>query len=89
MLDFWLYTETQERTIVIAKRPSGRSKFPHIYSGSPSGAALRYHLLPNRVCFSEVVQKWEVREKKKKPKNNPASTTMKSPAAAEHKGFGF
>jgi hypothetical protein len=81
-LDFWLYTETQERTIVIAKRPSGRSKFPHIYSGSPSGAALRYHLLPNRVCFSEVVQKWEVREKKKKTKKQPCINNYEIPCSS-------
>lgn len=56
-------------------------KIPHVYSGSPSGAALRYHLLPNRVCFSEAVRSGRLGKK------NPASTTAKSPSSLSTKGL--
>lgn len=53
-------------------------KIPHVYSGSPSGAALRYHLLPNRVCFSEAVRSGRLGKKKKKTLHQP----LQNPPAA-------
>lgn len=58
-------------------------KIPHVYSGSPSGAALRYHLLPNRVCFSEAVRSGRLGKK------NPCINHCKIPQQPEHKGFEF
>lgn len=45
--------------MVIARRPSGLSKFPTSILGLPLGQLLRYHLLPNSL-FLRSCKKWEV-----------------------------
>lgn len=97
LLDFWLrpvwptvYRETEEGAVVIAKRPSGLSKFPTSILVLPLGQLLDTIFCQIRVCFSEAVKKWEVREKKNlhQQLQNPPAAAWAQRVRALNKGLG-